>query len=190
MTDTPLLPEQYLEKSQPKIEGATEAHHRLTSASDASPGALTTESSSEHEKLKTVITGRDSSDPLEAKVSAAADHGEKKPINFKYANETYSFKDTDPELHSKYPEGVKFDSEGYPDFSPYAAKHVEIDMKGNYTSDFEAANQKAGLADTPDGYTWHHHQDCRTMELLPSDLHGAVSHTGGVSILEHKKQSF
>ena len=185
--DSLVNPEQQLEKTQPKVEGAPEANIRLAGAKDVSPGTAPAESNSENEKLKVATAGRDANSTAEAKINEAVDHGERKPINFKYANETYSFKDTEPELHNKYPEGVKFDAEGYPDFSPYAARSVEIDMKGNYTSDFAAANQAANLADTPEGYTWHHHQDCRTMQLAPSDLHGAVRHTGGVSILEHKK---
>jgi len=40
------------------------------------------------------------------------------------------------------------------------------------------------LQDTPDGYTWHHHQDCLTLQLVPWDLHSAVYHTGGVAMLK------
>lgn len=36
---------------------------------------------------------------------------------------------------------------------------------------------------TPAGYTWHHVEDGRTMLLVPSDLHSAVRHTGGASLI-------
>lgn len=110
---------------------------------------------------------------------------ERKPLNYEFANSTYSFEGTDEELHGEYPEGVKFDAEGYPDFSPYAVEAVEIDMKGNHTTDYQDANSAAGLERTPEGYTWHHHQDGKTMLLVPTDLHSAVRHTGGVSTIRH-----
>lgn len=34
----------------------------------------------------------------------------------------------------------------------------------------------------PDGWTWPHKEDGTTMELIPSDLHNDVPHSGGVSI--------
>jgi hypothetical protein len=52
-------------------------------------------------------------------------------------------------------------------------------MTGDYPKDFAAANQAAGYVSTPDGYTWHHHQDRITMQLVPRDLHGDIRHTGG-----------
>jgi hypothetical protein len=110
------------------------------------------------------------------------------PINSAdYANDIYSFAEKNPELHAKYPEGVRFDADGYPDFSPYAEKVVEIEMKGNYTTDYTDANTKAGIAEIPEGYSWHHHQDCKTMQLLPSDLHDGVRHTGGVSVIKNER---
>jgi len=30
------------------------------------------------------------------------------------------------------------------------------------------------------GYTWHHHQDRTTMQLIPTELHDAFRHSGGV----------
>ena len=38
-------------------------------------------------------------------------------------------------------------------------------------------------ASAPTGYTWHHVEDGKTMLLVPSDLHGAVRHTGGASLI-------
>jgi len=110
------------------------------------------------------------------------------PINQKFHNDVYSFKDKRPELHEKYPEGVKFDADGYPDFSPYAKEAVEIDMEGNYTTDYDKAEEAAGLDRTTKGYTWHHHQDGKTMLLVPTDLHRNVGHTGGVSVIKNQRE--
>ena len=38
---------------------------------------------------------------------------------------------------------------------------------------------------TPRGFTWHHHEDMKTMLLAPGDLHIAVQHTGGVAVHKH-----
>ncbi|HYO55587.1 HNH endonuclease [Archangium sp.] len=76
---------------------------------------------------------------------------------------------------------------GYPDFSPYAQKTVTIDVQGNHTSDYRAANIKAGFGDTqklPKGMTWHHHEDGKMMMLVPEKLNSNVPHTGGVSIVK------
>lgn len=112
---------------------------------------------------------------------------DRKPVNYEYANQVYSLRDQNPKLHKKYPEGVKFDSRGYPDFSPYATKSVKIDMKGNHTTDYTQANKAAGLERQPRGTVWHHHQDGKTMQLLPADLHSEVRHSGGVSALKGKR---
>lgn len=91
--------------------------------------------------------------------------------------------------------------DGYPDFSEYTAKikgadgkmvdgKVEISLSpaGKREIDFDQADaamrEKLGDIDweKPKGYTWHHTQDGTTMELIPTDLHGNVPHSGGVSI--------
>jgi A nuclease of the HNH/ENDO VII superfamily with conserved WHH len=88
--------------------------------------------------------------------------------------------------------------DGYPDFTPYAHKvevdgklvpaRVEIEMQGVNGPDFKAANEamakKLGVKDydAPDGFTWHHNQDGVTMELIPSELHNNVPHSGGASL--------
>ena len=81
---------------------------------------------------------------------------------------------------------IGFDASGNPDFSPHAIAEVQIDMKGNYTSDFTQANKAAGFNKTPTGYTWHHHQDGKTMQLVPTDLHKRVFHYGGVNVVKNK----
>lgn len=85
---------------------------------------------------------------------------------------------------------VKYDRNGYPDFSPHATKTVQIDdMKFDHYHDFKAANAKIGASGrTPPGspdFTWHHHQDGKTMQLVPTSIHNAAKggfpHAGGVS---------
>ena len=85
-------------------------------------------------------------------------------------------------LAEKYPKGVRFTRAGYPVFTPYAIERVSVDgLDGIMDHDNSKANAAAGIPgeDPPDGYTWHHVEDGRTMELVPSDLHFAVQHTGG-----------
>ncbi|PTL75692.1 HNH endonuclease [Vitiosangium sp. GDMCC 1.1324] len=75
--------------------------------------------------------------------------------------------------------------EGYPDFSPYAVKTVEIDMVGKNSADFRSANAAAGFpgSESPKGYTWHHKEDGVTMELVPFDINKNVPHEGGSSVV-------
>lgn len=125
-------------------------------------------------------------------------HNRCKP-NEKYANDTYKFPEGSQQA-LKYPNGVPFDANGYPDFSQYATKSVTFDypslegkatgkcLSGNCGTDFRLANQAVGLQSTPAGYTWHHCQDMRTMQLVPQDIHsvafGGVAHAGGEALLE------
>ena len=36
---------------------------------------------------------------------------------------------------------------------------------------------------TPKGYTWHHCEDGKTMQLIPSDLHRGIGHDGGEKVI-------
>ncbi|MEO8701433.1 MAG: HNH endonuclease [Kofleriaceae bacterium] len=77
------------------------------------------------------------------------------------------------------PEAMCEGSEGYND--------VNIGMPcGTYDGDFAAANNVAGLGETPPGCTWHHHQDLGRMQLVKSSAHtpgkGGPAHTGGLAI--------
>jgi hypothetical protein len=73
-------------------------------------------------------------------------------------------------------------------FSPYAKAKVEVkNLKGNHYHDYRAANKAIGLGNStkpPAGYTWHHVEDGKTMMLVPRDLHRAVKHTGGASLIK------
>jgi A nuclease of the HNH/ENDO VII superfamily with conserved WHH len=89
------------------------------------------------------------------------------------------------EVAKKYPNGVKFNVDGFPDFSPYSIKTVKVKGLTGEKSDFTLANKAAGYKKTPKDYTWHHNQDLKTMELVPFDLHYTVKHTGGTSKLKN-----
>lgn len=62
---------------------------------------------------------------------------------------------------------------------------------GSREADFAAANNMAGLAETPefDGSdqidcVWHHHEDLGRMQLIKKSAHRAKPHTGGVKVWE------
>jgi len=85
---------------------------------------------------------------------------------------------------------VKFTSEGFPDFSPYARDEVRLsNLTGDNKKDALRANKKVGQRFTPNGYIWHHVEDGETMQLVPEDLHWAIGHTGGASIIRAKNGS-
>ena len=120
-------------------------------------------------------------------------HNRCKP-NGKYANETRKFPEGS-ELAAKYPDGVPFDANGYPIFDQYAVKTVKFEfpslegkaagkcLTGKWDVDSRLADQAAGFAKRPPGYTWHHCQDMMTMQLIPRDLHAGIGHKGGASEL-------
>ncbi|MCY1144061.1 HNH endonuclease [Actinoplanes sp. Pm04-4] len=109
----------------------------------------------------------------------------KLPSNRQFAGKKFDDpKRWTPKLQEKYPDGVRFSDDGFPDFSPHVTHTVKFDppgFAGNHSTDFTEANRLAGLPETPDGYTGHHHQDTNTMQLIPSDLHNAVRHAAGVA---------
>ena len=94
-------------------------------------------------------------------------------------------------LNEKYPFGVNFSKEGFPNFEPYVLTRngVKIDVDIGLLSpsgsreDFRRADEvmreqipgwtKPGTA------TWHHVQHSTRLQLIPSDLHLNVRHTGG-----------
>ncbi|MBK0018536.1 HNH endonuclease [Kosakonia sp. S58] len=50
--------------------------------------------------------------------------------------------------------------------------------------DFGRADIAAGYSPNnprPRGYTWHHHQDSGYMQLVPTEIHDAVRHSGGIA---------
>lgn len=97
-------------------------------------------------------------------------------------------------------EEIEF-KDGYPDFSPISKGDVEVD---NFTADrsknFAQADSKLAEQWAQEGkdgktdwtakdvrewrkennHTWHEHQDCKTMQLVPSEVHNNVPHEGGI----------
>lgn len=111
------------------------------------------------------------------------------PANFEYAGRIYDGPQWTPKLAEKYPDGVAFTDDGFPDFEPYARATATLEphFAGNHTTDPAEANRQAGLAATPDDCTWRHHQDTTTMLLVPTDMHKAIRHAGGVSLVRGKE---
>jgi uncharacterized protein len=59
-------------------------------------------------------------------------------------------------------------------------------LEGDRNRDFPRTDRAAGITKKyrlENNLTWHHHQNGRTMQLVPTDLHEAVRHTGGVANL-------
>jgi hypothetical protein len=91
--------------------------------------------------------------------------------------------------------GVPFKESGFPDFSSYADEAertlgkpatVKVEgISGKYDDDFALANKAAGFERTPTGYTWHHVEDCRHMQLVPRDIHRRTGHSGCVQLLKN-----
>ncbi len=118
-----------------------------------------------------------------------------KPKNYEFAGQTY---------HTSSGYDIPFDQYGFPDMDAVSMRTVRINgMQGNTTitnGDFSKANFEAfGVAD-PNyhltvnngqyaNYTWHHHQDTKSMMLVPKVVNnpnmGGVSHTGGAAIVRH-----
>lgn len=104
--------------------------------------------------------------------SSASQAGARKPRNHHLAGQTHPTT------------GVPFDKDGYPDFSKWRhpdVNDVRIVLTGSRSKDFAEANRLAGLSSTPEGYTWHHHQDPGLMVLVETTVHRKTGHTGGFS---------
>lgn len=96
-------------------------------------------------------------------------------------------------------DGIIF-RDGYPDFSPVSKGEVEIDnftterygSGGNFDQAYKKLAEQRGC--TPEevrqwvkenNYTWHEMQDCKTMQKVPHEVHGNITHKGGISILKN-----
>jgi len=63
-------------------------------------------------------------------------------------------------------------------------KDVDIEFTGDYRKDNKLADEIAGTSEEmrrTQEYTWHHHQDGKTMQLIKRDVHEEFFHTGGMS---------
>jgi len=87
-------------------------------------------------------------------------------------------------LAGDYPKGVRFTRAGYPVLTPYAKETVHLEGLNGTNVDFRRADAEFHRAHTPEGYTWHHVEDGKTMELVPTPLHQKVAHTGSAAALK------
>ncbi len=82
--------------------------------------------------------------------------------------------------------GIPFDEQGFPDFSKNLYKggpnDIMIDPTGGRGTHYSAANKLAGYTETPQGFTWHHHQTTGRMQLVDYTIHRQTGHTGGFSL--------
>jgi len=76
----------------------------------------------------------------------------------------------------------------FPDFSPHQRQYADIpNMQGNCTTDYTAARERAPFGRELDTSTWHHHQNCVTMQEIPDDIHARFTHYGARAILKSKR---
>ncbi|EEM8097204.1 hypothetical protein DER63_20255 [Salmonella enterica] len=79
--------------------------------------------------------------------------------------------------HPDYKNGTNADGE-----KVFVRQSVDIDnMEGNYTTDYDKANQGAAVP-KKDENIWHHHQNMKTMEEVDGKIHNRFTHKGGCSI--------
>ncbi len=103
------------------------------------------------------------------------------------------------ELLDKYEiSGILF-RDGEADFSEVLKGEVEIeDFTDDRAANFDQADEKLAEQNgcTPEEvaqwreehkYTWHECKDCRTMQKVPTEIHGNISHSGGVSEYRMRK---
>ncbi len=106
------------------------------------------------------------------------------------------------EILDKYGiDGIPFVN-GEPDFSAISKGTVEIDnftdqrngKGGNFDQAYEKLAEQRGCTKeevkawmAENKYTWHERSDCKTMDKVPTEIHGNISHSGGIS--EMKKTS-
>ncbi len=119
------------------------------------------------------------------------------PPNAAYAGQVVHF--PDPLRAARYPQGVRVDENGYPDFSPYARAAAEIaeppdgfgvdelrltDYVSANAAQYHAGHELfAGPSPvaTPHGWTWHHVVGGRRMELIPVEVKALLRHHGGLA---------
>lgn len=92
-------------------------------------------------------------------------------------------------------DGIEFKN-GEPDFSLVAKGTVEIDhftdnrygKGGNFDQACEKLAEQRGCTKEEvkawmkeNKYTWHERSDCKTMDKVPTEIHGNIRHSGGIS---------
>ena len=72
-----------------------------------------------------------------------------------------------------------------PNFDPHQRQQVDIEgMEGNCTSDFDKADKEAPLGPILDDNTWHHKNNLKTMQEVPTSVHRRFTHYGARSIIK------
>ncbi|OIV38859.1 cell wall assembly protein Knr4 [Mangrovactinospora gilvigrisea] len=118
--------------------------------------------------------------------------------NLAYAGQVVHF--PDPVRHAQFPDGVRIDDRGFPNFSPYARAAAEIDdppqgfgVDELRLTDYVSANAVLAASGhklwegldcpvaTPIGWTWHHVPGSRRLELVPTPVKALLRHHGGVA---------
>jgi hypothetical protein len=97
------------------------------------------------------------------------------------------------EILDKYNiDGIPFE-DGEPDFSELSKGTVEIeDYSENRDDNFDAADEKLSEQRgctkeevrqwrKENHYTWHERSDMKTMEKVPTEVHGNIPHEGGIA---------
>ncbi len=122
------------------------------------------------------------------------------PINSAKAAENGGKIDLPAALTEKYGiKSIRFNAKGFPVWPKRGPKgpiviqaECTIKYTGSRDADFTAADEKVRETnpdwEQPEDYTWHHHEDMKTMQCIPTDLHEAVRHSGGVSEWVHKQR--
>lgn len=109
----------------------------------------------------------------------------RRTINSQWAGRVFDGPQWTDALRAKYPDGVRFTGQGFPDFSPYAKETLDdLPLTMNRNKDFQMANESMGWKRRPRGWTWHHVEDGKTLQLIPTDLHKAIGHAGGVAAMK------
>lgn len=87
-----------------------------------------------------------------------------------------------------------------PDFSEVSKAKVQIsDFTDDRGSNFDQADENLAKqwGCTPEDvaqwrkenrYTWHECIDCKTMQLVPTEVHGNIPHSGGISEYKSRQQ--
>lgn len=102
------------------------------------------------------------------------------------------------EIFAKYGiESIEF-KDGYPDFTPVSKGDVSVEMTEKRYNNFKMADEALAKEKgcTPEevkkwreenNYTWHEHQDGKTMQKVPNEVHASVPHAGGISVIKRKE---
>jgi len=106
------------------------------------------------------IVKNENNEPVEVVVPKfESTHDVKLPKDLESASDRKQFKHCNSDLKEK----ISFDPSLKDKFTPVQLEQIENNL-------------------TPDGYTWHHDAEKGKMQLVNSDIHSEVRHTGGRNI--------